>query len=264
MILNKTDDLILPYTYLLKFNISGTIKYYYGVRYGNVRLNLPPSQDLFVKYFTSSSSVKNLIESNIYPDEIIIHKIFNTPKEACEYEVNFLTRVNAKNRNDFLNLTNHFDNSLPYSNKGRIMSESTKKKISKSSTKFQNTEEYREYRRNLMLSKWKSIEFRNKMNSINSSFWSSDTGKSILDKTKTNWIGRTHTDETKRKMSESAKSHLTGVDMRERALNRKRYTCPLCKRPNLDGGNFNSHMISNHSWNKDECANFKKNYPLNE
>jgi hypothetical protein len=264
MIKQKTTDEILPYTYLLKFNIDGVVKYYYGVRYGNVRLDIPPSKDLFIKYFTSSKSVKNLLERNIYPFEIIIHKTFKTSEDACLYEVNFLNRINAKDRFDFLNLTNDFNNSLPYSNRGRILSNETKEKISTSSSKSQSNEEYREFRKNLMLNKWNSPEFIEKMNKANNSFWNSGSGKIIKDKNSKNWIGKTHTEETKLKMSESAIESCSKIDCKKRAMNRKRYTCPICDKENLDGGNFNSHMSSRHGWEKTECVIFKSNYGLRE
>jgi hypothetical protein len=264
MIIQKTPDEILPYTYLLKFNINNVIKYYYGVRYGNVRLGLPPSKDLFITYFTSSISVKNLLESNIYPFEIVIHKTFNTSKEACEYEVKFLTRIDAKNRQDFINLTNNFNNSLPYSNKGRILSEETKKKISFFSSKIQNTDEYREFRRDLMLEKWSSPDFKQKMKVKNDIFWKSDKGKEQIEKVKKNWIGRKHKNETKEKMSLSAIESCLKIDCVKRAMNRPRYVCPICNKENLDGGNFNSHMLSKHNWNKDNCIIFKKNYNSQE
>jgi hypothetical protein len=264
MLIHKTSDEILPYTYLLKFNVNGNIKYYYGVRYGNVRLNLKPSKDLFIKYFTSSNSVKNLLNNNIYPFEIIIHKTFKTSKDACLYEVNFLNRVNAKNRFDFLNLTNNFDNSLPYSNKGRVMNDNTKIKISISSSKIQNTDEYKEFRRNLMLEKWKSTEYIQKMKEKNDSFWCSDKGKLLKEKTSKNWVGKNHTIDTKKKMSESAIKLCSKIDCKQRAMNRPRYNCPICELKNLDGGNFNSHMLSKHNWGKDNCLIFKKNYGLRE
>ena len=264
MIIQKTSDEILPYTYLLKFNVNGFIKYYYGVRYGNVRLNLKPSEDLFLKYFTSSTSVKNLIEMNIMPFEIIIHKTFETSKEACLFEIKFLTRINAKNRKDFLNQTNIFDNSLPYSNRGRIISEKTRKKISLASSNLQNTDEYKEFRRNLMLEKWSSPEYVQKMKEKNKIFWNSDEGKKQLEKTKKNWIGKKHKNETKQKMSLSAIKSCSKIDCTKRAMNRPRYVCPICDKKNLDGGNFNSHMLSKHEWNKDECFIFKSNYALRE
>jgi len=264
MIIQKTSDDILPYTYLLKFNVDENIKYYYGVRYGNVRLNLEPSKDLFVKYFTSSTSVKNLIDINIYPFEIIIHKLFKTSKEACLYEINFLNRLNAKDRPDFLNLTNNFDNSLPYSNKGRIISKDTKIKIGNVSSRLQNTDEYKKFRQNLMLEKWKSTEFKKKMKEKNDSFWNSNKGKLLKEKISKNWIGKTHTEETKKKMSESAIRSCSKIDCRKRAMNRPRYNCPICEVKNLDGGNFNSHMSSRHNWDKDKCFIFKKNYDFSE
>lgn len=262
LIKNKTLDEILPYTYLLKFKVNGDTRYYYGVRYGNVKLNLAPLKDLFVKYFTSSSSVKNLVKNNIYPFEIIIHKTFNFSKEACAYEVNFLTRINAKGRKDFMNLTNAFDNSLPYSNKGRIISDETKEKIGFASRKLQNTEEYKEFRRNLMLEKWSNPKFIQDMKEKNMKFWNSEEGRSQIEKTKKNWVGKKHKEKTKEKMRLSAIEYCSKIDCTERAMNRRRYICPICSKENLDGGNFNTHMSSKHNWDKDRCLIFKSNYNL--
>jgi hypothetical protein len=71
----------IPYTYRVFNKI--TSEYYYGVRFAK---NCKPS-DLFVSYFTSSKSVKNLIE--LHGREaftIEIRKIFNTKEDAVSWE----------------------------------------------------------------------------------------------------------------------------------------------------------------------------------
>jgi hypothetical protein len=45
--------------------------------------------------------------------------------------------------------------------------------------------------------------------------------------------------------------------MTQSAINRKRYICPICNKENLDGGNFNQHMIRKHDWKVDQCNAFK-------
>lgn len=257
MLINKTNDEILPYTYLIKFKIGTSIRYYYGVRYGNVRLNIQPSNDLFKKYFTSSNSVKNLINDNVFPYEIIIHKTFINSKEACEYEVKFLTKLNAKDRKDFLNQANKFDNSLPYNN-GRVVSKETKQKISEASSLFQSTPEYKEYRRKLMTNKWANPDYVDKMKESYYKFIGSDKQKEAIENMRLGHIGKLHTNETKQKMSKIAIEYCSNIDCHERAMNRKRYKCHLCDKSNLDGGNFNSHMISKHNWEKDDCVKHKK------
>jgi hypothetical protein len=44
----------------------------------------------------------------------------------------------------------------------------------------------------------------------------------------------------------------------QNALNRPRYTCPICEKENLDGGNLSKHMTKRHDWTKDQVVNFKE------
>lgn len=260
LILNKTVDSISPYTYLLKFNINGMIYYYYGVRYSNVRLKLRPSDDLFKKYFTSSKIIKTLLTRGILPYEIIIHKVFQSHIEACEFEVSFLTKIDAKLRKDFINQTNLFNNSLPYSNAGRFLTDETKLKISISSKSKQSSQEYREYRKNQMKNKWSDPDFIEYMKNRNASFFSSDKGKFFIkNHLNTIWEGRKHSNITKQKMSESAKKTCKNIDCSKRAFSRKRHSCPICFKSNLDGSNFNRHMMAIHNWKNEDCTNYKKN-----
>lgn len=257
--INKSNNSISAYTYLLKFNVGHETKYYYGVRYGNVRLGLKPSDDLFKKYFTSSKSVKNLIQQNILPSEIIIHKVFENYQDACKFEVDFLTRIGARNRKDFINLVSHFDNSLPYShsNNGRVLSTDTKIKIGKASSEWQSSEEYKEYRSDQMKKKWSDPEYKKYMLEKNNNFWKGEVGQNHIKTRRPATLGHKHTEETKSQMSESAKIACRKIDCKERASKRKRYTCPICDKSNLDGGNFNSHMMSRHEWDKEACTYFK-------
>lgn len=252
----NNSDLSVPYTYMLYFNLDGVIHFYYGVRYGNVRLSLSPEQDLFKKYFTSSKCVKALLEKGILPYKIVIHKTFTSHIDACKYEVNFLTRLNAKKRKDFLNLTTTFDNSLP-NNLGRVMSDENKKKISKGLKKAQSSEEYRKNRSELLKKKWSDPEFRNKMNARNAEYRESGKSKEAGAKSGNSRIGLKYSEEVKSKRSEALKRACEKIDMKSRAINRKRYVCPICNLSNLDGGNFNSHVISKHEWTKAQSSIFK-------
>jgi hypothetical protein len=257
--INKTSDTISPYTYLIKFKVDDKILMYYGVRYGNVRLNLKPSEDLFIKYFTSSKDVNLLLSKEVLPFEIIIHKTFNTINDACQFEVDFLSRIDAKHNDMFLNHTNSFKNDLTYSNKNRILSDETKHKISLASSEWQSSLEYRESRRLQSIERWKDPVFKQYMKERNQAFLDSDKGKSFIkDHLNQIWVGREHSNETKLKMSESAKKALENVDMKTRALNRKRYSCPICGKSNLDGGNFNQHVKIQHEWTKEQSQSFKK------
>lgn len=258
LVLNKTNDAVKCYTYMLKFEVGGELKYYYGVRCANTRLKLKPSEDLFIKYYSSSLSVKNLLDKGITPISIVIHKQFETRVDACIFESKFLKRVNARNRKDFLNT--HDNNNTPFivCNVGRVLSEDHINKISKAVSSRQSSEEYRRQRREKMKELWATPEFRLKMDKINENFWNGDKGKLLLESRKPTFLGKSHNDLTKQKMSAAAK--LLGQNKewtKARARARAKFSCPICSLQNLDGGNFNKHMGRSHNWSKDECTQFK-------
>jgi len=88
----------IPFTYFLKHKQTG-LKYY-GLRY---RKGCKPS-DLWVKYFSSSKKVHELIK--IYGKdsfEYEVRKIFTDSKKAIEWEINVLKKMNVLKRNDWLN-----------------------------------------------------------------------------------------------------------------------------------------------------------------
>lgn len=91
-----------PYTYLLKHKPTGL--FYYGVRYSK---DCNP-EDFWVKYFTSSKSVKKLIE-NYGKDsfEYEIRKTFDSAEKAIMWENKVLKRLNVINNPKFLNKTNN-------------------------------------------------------------------------------------------------------------------------------------------------------------
>lgn len=79
------------YTYLIKCTVNN--KFYYGVRWAN---KFPPSEDLWVKYFTSSKIVKSLIKE--YGKEAFIfeiRKVFAKKNEAIAWEEKVLRRLNV-------------------------------------------------------------------------------------------------------------------------------------------------------------------------
>lgn len=255
---NKTKDLVKAYTYLLIFEIDEKIQYYYGMRGHNVKLDLSPSKDLWIKYFTSSRSVLEFRKLGIFPKSIIIHKQFESIKDAGDFEVAFLTRIKAASRRDFLNKVDHFNNGFAYSNKNRKMSEETKKAIGISSSKWQSEPDKIEYRRKLMKEKWNDPEFRARMKAKNDAFWTGEKGKEHIKTRTPAMLGKRHSSKAKKKMSESTKIERTKLSMVELVKRRKRYSCVYCNMKNLDGRNFNNHMIAKHSWSKEECTLFKK------
>lgn len=255
---NKTKNEILPYTYLLKFIIENQIVYYYGVRCGNVIKNINPSDDIFETYFTSSKYVKELLKDNIFPFEIIIHKTFSTHKEASYFEVEFLKKLRVRERNDFLNQTDRFNNCLP-NNKGRKLSTERKQQISIKSIQIQSDPIYREKRSEIMKKKWEDPKFIEFMKEKNDNFWKSENETLLQFKKKRSEYqkGKTHTQETKIKMSLIHKEICSKIDCKARAAKRKRFDCPICDMKNLDGANFNNHMRVSHQWTKELSQNFK-------
>lgn len=89
------------YTYLIKFIPTGQV--YYGVRYGN---KIPPEEDLWKKYFTSSKVVKQLLEEH-GPEsfEFEVRKTFDDPEKARIWEENVLKRMNVVHNDQWLNKT---------------------------------------------------------------------------------------------------------------------------------------------------------------
>jgi hypothetical protein len=146
----------MSYTYLIGW--SKLNKYYYGVRF---RKGCNPNE-LWKSYFTSSKYVKSFRELNGEPDIIEIRKKFNDQNRARMWEQKVLQRIKAVYKDEWLNksdqisipslrgnlnpmsredvkekhkqklLTNEYRNNMRKIVTGRIHSEETKKKMSKS------------------------------------------------------------------------------------------------------------------------------------
>ena len=87
-----------PYTYYLRWSDLGL--QYYGVKYGKKAY----PHLFWKKYFSSSKKVKALLTSGHWPDVVRVHKTFTTKKDAVIYEHKFLVKVDAANKNGWLNL----------------------------------------------------------------------------------------------------------------------------------------------------------------
>jgi len=127
------------YTYLIKCTINN--KFYYGVRWGN---KVPPSEDLWVKYFTSSKVIKNLI--NQYGKEAFlfeVRKVFTTKQEAIAWEETVLRRLKVlKSPNIWLNKC--VSRAIRYNihpRKGVVTSNEIKAKISSSLKGYKHSEQ---------------------------------------------------------------------------------------------------------------------------
>lgn len=87
----------MPYTYLIGW--SNQNKFYYGVRYSKI---CHPN-DLWVTYFTSSKYVKEFRQEHGEPDIIEIRKTFNSNQSAIIWEEKVLRKIIKSNTDKWLN-----------------------------------------------------------------------------------------------------------------------------------------------------------------
>lgn len=132
-----------PYTYLIGWTEHNL--WYYGCRYRN---QLPPEDDLWNRYFTSSKTVKRLRKEIGEPDHIEVRHRFQS-KEACvEWEDKVIKRLGAVKSTKWLNRGR--GGKEFYS---RERSQETKDKIRKSLTGRKRPEFSDEWKANLSLGK---------------------------------------------------------------------------------------------------------------
>lgn len=122
------------YTYLVKHKPSG--KVYYGVRIKN---DIDPTEDLFIKYFTSSKTIKELIaQDGIEAFEWQVRHEFNDELAAVTWEAKVLQRCRVLEHQDiWLNknaagrklLTKFGAKVISNTHKGKPKSEEHKEKI---------------------------------------------------------------------------------------------------------------------------------------
>lgn len=91
------------YTYLIGW--SDQNKWYYGSRIGN---KLPPKEDLWSKYFTSSKYVKQFREEHGEPDVIQIRKTFNCKVKCRLWEEKVLKKLQVTKISKWLNKNHSF------------------------------------------------------------------------------------------------------------------------------------------------------------
>lgn len=96
--MGKRKEDTVPYTYFIKW--TNLNKWYYGVRYAK---GCSP-KEFWIKYFTSSSHVKNLLKEYGNPDIIQIRKTFKSAEKAVLWEKNVLLKMNVLHREDSLNM----------------------------------------------------------------------------------------------------------------------------------------------------------------
>ncbi len=127
------------YTYRIQNKITN--QFYYGSRYKNVSLGLTPIDDLWIKYFTSSKSVKELIK--LYgKDSFVIEIIFTSKSsEDCYWTEQSLIKENLDNS---LCLNKHYieKGNIKFLRTGEILSEGAKNKMSQSKKNIPHTKEH--------------------------------------------------------------------------------------------------------------------------
>lgn len=119
----------LAYTYLVANKITN--QFYYGSRYKNIKLNRSAEDDLWIHYFTSSKTVKQLI-NDYGPDSFTTSIIY----ESCIYDACYWKEQEliAENISNPLCMNVHYLNRADgvhiFSTAGRKASDETRKKIS--------------------------------------------------------------------------------------------------------------------------------------
>lgn len=127
------------YTYRIQNRITN--QFYYGSRYKNTILGLEPNEDLWIKYFTSSKSIKELIK--IYGKDSFITEIILTSRDAesCYWLEQSLIKENIDNP---LCLNKHYINhgSIKFLRTGEILSQETKDKMSAAKKNIPHSNEH--------------------------------------------------------------------------------------------------------------------------
>ena len=115
------------YTYLLKFKPEN--KFYYGVRFKNVRLNRHPEDDFMIHYTTSSEQINNLIiEHGVDAFEWEIRKTFDTADQAIAWETKVLSRAKVLKRQNIWYNANVAGYKTPTPSGRKVISETHKDK----------------------------------------------------------------------------------------------------------------------------------------
>lgn len=190
-----------PYTYLIGW--SNLNKWYYGVRFSK---NCHPS-DLWVTYFTSSKIVKEYRKIYGEPDIIKIRKTFNSPKKAQLWEHKVLKKLKVIKNENWLNKTDNISIDIECAIKGakKKKSDKMKKLLSEANKGKKHSEETKKKISNKL--KGKSGYWKNKKLSISTKQKLSEIGKTLIGD-KNPFFGKKHSEETKRKISNSKKHNL--------------------------------------------------------
>ena len=89
-------NVVKPYCYILT-RLSDGMKYH-GVRWDNVRRKRTPLEDFGIHYFTSRASLKKEFKQNKNNFKFRITYCFDTKREAQQYEVSFNKKILNKKK----------------------------------------------------------------------------------------------------------------------------------------------------------------------
>ena len=220
----------LPYTYFLMWK-SSKIKYY-GCQYGK---KANPQNILTGNYRTSSKYVKEHWIKFGAPDIIVIHRTFETAKECRDFEQQYLKRLRAPYKSDWLNRTDNkailTDNYNPESWK---KSHASRKKHREEDPEFK---------------KFMNDRFVNRMHSEDAARKRKETFiKTQHSKGPNNpRYGAVVSDETCKKISSKRKAQYEFNVLRSKDLNKTDKSCEHCGKTGLNAGNYNR-------WHANRCA----------
>jgi hypothetical protein len=195
--IEKLNNSMKPYTYLIKHRPSGRV--YYGYRSAN---KVDPDDDLWKHYFTSSPNVQQLIEeTGVDSFDVEIRRVFETKEQASNWETRVLRRCQVLADKRWIN-----QNIAGYI----VPTDESRKKISDYHKGKPKTEEHKEKIRFSNIGKNKgriqTEEHRRKNSEANKGVNNPRYGKEV-------------SEETRRKISEAKKgkqvAHNKGVPMSE-------------------------------------------------
>jgi len=192
------------YTYLIGW--SSHNRYYYGVRYAT---SCNPSE-FWSSYFTSSRHVKEFVRLHGDPDIIQIRRTFSNADDARLWEHKVLRRLNVVNDPRFLNKSDGLSVSLESSIQGgrQKKSDTMRKRLSEYRTGKITPQKTREAisisKKGSPLSEEARIKRKQTMSDPLVRKKLSEIGKTKIGELNS-FYGKTHSDETKQKISKSKK-----------------------------------------------------------
>jgi hypothetical protein len=121
-----SKSIYIPYTYILKFKVTGQL--YYGSSYANSTNKIANPSQLWNTYFTSSKEIHKLIsEYGIDSFDYQIRKVFTTVEQTLAWETKILTKFDAAANDMWINKHN---GGTKFKNIGRVHDDEWNENIS--------------------------------------------------------------------------------------------------------------------------------------